>query len=580
METKQCKNCHKDFIIHPRDFSFYERIKVPPPTFCPECRCIRRMVYRNERNLYKRVCDITGKNIISIYRADCLYTICDKDYYFSDAFDPFTYGFVYDSNQKFFDQFYEFAKKVPMTSLFVRNSENCDYNQDMGGAKNCYLSFRTHNSQNMLYTYRGNHSSDCTDCFQAVENSEFVYECVNVTTCSNSQFIHFCEKCSDSAFLYNCVGCVDCFMCIDLRNKQCCYKNEQYSREDYKKIIDSYSLNTYEGQQKALAEFYDFIKKFPRKNLTNLKSENILGDNIVESKNAYNVFNVKKIENSSYIWDSKRFSDSMDAYSGMSTELTYEATATTGHSSNCHFCIRVYDGSRDCEYSWFLQNCSNCFSCIGLKDKEYCIFNVQYNKEEYFTLLEQIKSRMVADQEYGEFFPLYMSPFPYNDTVAHEYFPKNENWANEKGMKWGSLEEKNYTITKTFDILPDDIKEIDDSILQEVISCKHNGDCAHGCTKAFRIVADELAFYRRRNLPIPRECPNCRYYRRLAYRNPTTLRETVCMCAGEELSNDIYKNTVVHEHGTSLCGKTLNTTIPDSNGLLIYCEECYKKEVF
>jgi len=33
-ETKQCQNCKKDFTIEPDDFAFYEKIKVPTPTFC------------------------------------------------------------------------------------------------------------------------------------------------------------------------------------------------------------------------------------------------------------------------------------------------------------------------------------------------------------------------------------------------------------------------------------------------------------------------------------------------------------------------------------------------------------------
>ena len=579
-ETKQCQNCKKDFTIESDDFSFYEKIKVPPPTWCPDCRCIRRMVHRNERNLFKRTCDVTGKNIISIYRPDCPYTICDKDYYFSDDFDAMQYGVTYDPKLKFFEQFYEFAKKVPMTSLFIRDSIDCDYNQDMSGASNCYLCSRTHDSKNMFYTYRGNKSSECADCFQVVEASEFLYECVNTSTSSNSQFIHFCEKCSDSAFLYNCVGCVDCFMCTDQRNKQCCYKNQQYTREEYKKIVSSYNLSTHTGQQKALKEFEDFMKKFPRKNLTVVRSNKVSGDTIFDSKNSHNVWNVRGLENCSHIWDSMKFSDSMDTYSGASVELVYESTATTGHSSNCHFCVRVYKGSRDCEYSWFLRNCSNCFGCVSLKNKEYCIFNVQYSKDEYFALLSQIKSRMLEDGEYGEFFPLYTSPFPYNDTVSQEYFPMTETTAKKNNLEWGDFEEKNYKVTISSENLPNDIEEVPDTILNEVISCSHDGKCAHGCTKAFRIVEGELSFYRRRKIPLPRKCPNCRYYRRLAYRNPTKLRDVTCMCGGEDLSNDVYQNTAPHQHGSSLCGKDIETTIKEDSGLIIYCDECYKKEVY
>ena len=40
-EIRQCQNCKQDFTIEPDDFGFYEKIKVPPPTFCPLCRAQR-----------------------------------------------------------------------------------------------------------------------------------------------------------------------------------------------------------------------------------------------------------------------------------------------------------------------------------------------------------------------------------------------------------------------------------------------------------------------------------------------------------------------------------------------------------
>ena len=59
-ETRRCQNCKTDFAIEPEDFAFYEKIKVPPPTFCPECRLIRRSLFRNERVLYRKKDDMSG----------------------------------------------------------------------------------------------------------------------------------------------------------------------------------------------------------------------------------------------------------------------------------------------------------------------------------------------------------------------------------------------------------------------------------------------------------------------------------------------------------------------------------------
>ena len=97
-EKKICQNCKIDFVIEPDDFLFYEKIKVPAPTFCPECRVIRRMLWRNVRNLYKTKCMIKGhgENLISVYSSDKSLKVCDKEYWWSDKFDALDYGRDYD----------------------------------------------------------------------------------------------------------------------------------------------------------------------------------------------------------------------------------------------------------------------------------------------------------------------------------------------------------------------------------------------------------------------------------------------------------------------------------------------------
>ena len=51
-ETKTCQNCKQDFIIESEDFNFYEKIKVPAPTLCPECSNATRF------NEMKEICII------------------------------------------------------------------------------------------------------------------------------------------------------------------------------------------------------------------------------------------------------------------------------------------------------------------------------------------------------------------------------------------------------------------------------------------------------------------------------------------------------------------------------------------
>ena len=47
-----------------------------------------------------------------------------------------------------------------------------------------------------------------------------------------------------------------------------------------------------------------------------------------------------------------------------------------------------------------------------------------------------IKEHMIKTGEWGEFPPLALSPFAYNESVAHEYFPLAESEAKKRGLRW------------------------------------------------------------------------------------------------------------------------------------------------
>ncbi|MFZ3015981.1 MAG: hypothetical protein WA101_03260 [Minisyncoccia bacterium] len=139
-ETKNCQNCKKDFIIEPEDFNFYEKIKVPPPTFCPECRMIRRMAYRNERTLFKRSCDFCKRNIISIYPSNAIFPIYCKECWYSDKWEATEYGRDYDFSRPFFEQLKELFFSVPHLAIWQRNVINSEFSNMIGECRNVYLS--------------------------------------------------------------------------------------------------------------------------------------------------------------------------------------------------------------------------------------------------------------------------------------------------------------------------------------------------------------------------------------------------------------------------------------------------------
>jgi len=242
----------------------------------------------------------------------------------------------------------------------------------------------------------------------------------------------------------------------------------------------------------------------------------------------------------------------------------------------------------DVQYSNLCFDSSNLFACVGLRNKQYCILNKQYSKEEYEEMIPRIKAQMKErpyidslgrSYGYGEFFPSELSPFAYNETVAQEYFPLTGKEARARGFYWRDPKERNYTITVNPEELPSSIQRVKDYILTQIIGCAHEGNCNHQCTTAFRIIPQELQLHRQMNIPLSPLCPNCRHYQRIKQRNPLKLWTRHCNCAGTKSDNGAYKNSVAHFHKTNHCPNSFQTTYEPDRPEVIYCEQCHQTEV-
>jgi hypothetical protein len=94
---------------------------------CPSCREQRRLSFRNERKLYKRKCDATGKDIISIYSPDKPYKVYNLDFWLSDKWDPINYSRDFDFNSNVLSQFNKLLLDVPRIPFFQSQNENSEY---------------------------------------------------------------------------------------------------------------------------------------------------------------------------------------------------------------------------------------------------------------------------------------------------------------------------------------------------------------------------------------------------------------------------------------------------------------------
>jgi len=570
-ETKICQNCKKDFIIESNDFYFYERIKVPPPTFCGECRLIRRMATFNIRNLYNRNCGNCGGKTVSIFNPNSSYKVWCFSCYFSPEFDPTSYGVNYDFSINFFDQYEKMRRNIPLLCLEQsgNNSGGCEYANYTYSSKNIYLSHNVARSEDVYYSVFVN--KDNRMCFDSLsfKEDELCYEVVDSNHNYDCIYLTKSDSCISSKFLFNCVNCQNCFMSSNQRNQNYIFRNIKLSKDEYNKAILEEKLNSYNSWKNLIHE-YDKLRENTIVRFSKMvNSVDCTGDIIEHSKNCLSSFYIWNSEDIKYVtYSVNAVKDSYDILDSGRGERMYESICSGKGNYEIAFCSRTFN-TMQTYYCEGCMDCKHCFGCIGLKKKNYCILNKQYKKEDYEKLVSEIIKHMDempyvdknnCQYRFGEFFPIEISTFAYNETMAYEQFPLSKEQILEKNYKWFDELDRNHKYTIESFFILDNLLDINDDILKETIHCEHNNDCSHQCTNAFRILPEELKFYKRMNLPIPRYCPNCRYFMRLKRTSPWKLWHRKCMNKG--------------------CTNEFETSYAPERPEIVYCESCYQKEVY
>ena len=529
-----------------------------------------------------------------MYSADKPHKIMEDKKWWSDEWNPFEYGREYDFSKPFFDQFDKLTKEVPLPHLqreyaTMIHSEYCNA---AAGLKNCYLVTNADMVENCAYGEMVQRTRDCQDVVFTYD-SELCYEGTSLQHCYRTVFSQDCENCRDVWFSLDCFDCNDCFGCVNLRKKSYCIFNKQYTKEEYHKKIEEFELGSRNGVQSVCQKTKDFSALFPRKFMHGRLNTDVSGEYVYQSKNAKNMYNCHKTENCKYCHFLKYVttgtSDSYDyTIFGNTADLIYESVWCGIQVSNLKFCFWNYN-AQDLQYCIGCHNSRQLFGCVGLRKKQYCILNKQYPKDKYEKMIPKIIAHMsdmpYEDKKkrvykYGEFFPPEMSPFGYNETWAHTYFPLSKEEALESGFSWYNREDRNYAITLKVRDVPDTIKEVNDNIVNEIIECEHRGECNENCATAFKVIPAELQFYRRLNLPLPILCPNCRRHQRLKKLNPIESHERRCGCAGTQSKNNLYQNTANHSHHRdNPCFTTFQTSYAPDRQEIVYCEQCYNAEV-
>ncbi len=536
-----CTRCGREFQ-HSRKFrDLLQKIALgghefPLPSSCPSCRRRTRQAWQNEKTLYRRHCDLSHKPTIAIYPPNTDFPVYSHESWISDGWDALEYGLELNLERSFFLQFRQLQKVVPRKAQNLISCENCDFNNNLWYGKNAYLSFMSSYLVDCYYDYASWDVKDSIEVWYSkyielshtIVASENLYGCIDCERCFHSDHLYFCNRLT---------GCSHCFGCYGLKQKKFCIFNEPVSETEYWAFLKAAELGSAAAHKRWREKFRSFLSGLPRDAvIADDFSEDYSGNYLFRTARSENCFVATDVEDCAWLFESARTKDCADLDFSYSTTLCYDSASAIG----CHQSAFL-DNCQDCSDSYYLSqcaHCTNCFGCIGLRRQSFCILNRQYSEAEYHEKVAALIAAMSKRDEWGEFFPIELSDFGYNQTEAALNMPLSKAEAIAAGANWSDYEAPiGVSLELQIDAadLPDHVRDADASILQKAIRCETTG-------RLFRIIAKELAFHQAHGVPLPRVHPLERYRALIAPHGGTELKPVRCASCGTECES-VYANS-------------------------------------
>ncbi|MBP7823448.1 hypothetical protein KA050_03795 [Candidatus Gracilibacteria bacterium] len=560
VEKKKCRITGEEFFVTEKDKALYEKLGVPAPTLSPTELYRNIFAYRQEWNLFQRKCSKTGVPLLSCYRENTVFPVYENKLWWSDDWSALDYGRAFDFSRPFFEQYKSLQDVVPREGTTIFNSENCTYNGHCRSSKNCYLSTLISKAENVYYSYWTNEGRNIF-ASSMTNSCENIYDCLDTIRCNSCVSCQESRDCQECYFSYQLKNCQNCIACSGLVGKQYYIYNKPSTAEEFKKTL-ALLQSDLTVWMKAKSVFEKIRSESVRPESQFVNCENCAGDHLQNSRDCFESYDGLNGENLRYVLNFMDGKDCAWAYSlgWPFSELCSHGSVIRG-STNVHYSYYAYT----CKDIWYSDSClnsSDLFGCLGVNHGQYAIMNTVYSQQEYSTLRTKIIDHMKSTGEWGEFFPIALSPYPYNDTAAMDYYPLTESEALARKYVWGpSVKSANVPNTSNppLHISQYDEKKVGheiaqkniDTLLTSVFRCSETSE-------PFQIIRQELAFHIENSIPLPTTNVRTRHRELMKLRNPRELHERAC---GE-------------------CDKKIATSYTPERPEKILCEACYMKHIY
>lgn len=372
-------------------------------------------------------------------------------------------------------------------------------------------------------------SKDCYMCFNSgncrdayyCEDSRALTDCTDCTFCENCELSYECVDCNNC---YGCRYCQDCVHCdnvyfsYDLRRCKNCFGCSSLRDREYYIFNKPYTEDSYKQELQKLI-FLDNETIFS-------KLEEIKKINPRMFVHQYDSMNCT----GDYIYHSKNCHMCFDTRHTEDSGYIYQANLDMGtkDSFDCGPIPTGMDLCYDVAYSHYLFNCKHLYWCGNLKDSQYCtncfesenLFGCNYlkNKEKGFWILNQ-----KVDQE-----------------IYKKFISETKKKLKKRGI---------YTL---YDLLNKDL-----SMSYPEVSDSETDRCCQICNEEFNLIPSEIEFYKKMDISFPVYCPDCRATQRFKLRNERKMYKRKC----------------------DSCSSPLITTYPVDSKYIVYCLDCYWKNI-
>ncbi|MBI4600130.1 hypothetical protein HY732_04410 [Candidatus Uhrbacteria bacterium] len=549
MSRHICPISELSFEITDTERELYGMFDLPVSDMHPFLRFVMRFAHGNNWSLYWTTEMRTGKKILTCYDPKEFPKIVEHGYWMSNEFDAREYGRAFDFSRPFFEQYFEMVAEIPRPNVTILNCENVEYANHVFWSKNCYLCFICFHCENVLYSFRARKCRESMYLFNCRE-SELCFQCANCINCFDVHYAEFCSDCRGCRFLSNCIDCSECYQCTNLKHKQYCIQNVQYTKDEYGARMSAIDLSSFAVFQKEWSAWQSFLATQPIQAERNINCEDCTGTLLTNCRSCRNCSNLSNAENSVNSYGNNQ-SETCDA----SAEGSQQGVMAVGFldSQRVAFTM-IAEHCYDILYSQHMFQSHDCFGCFGLKKASWCILNKEYEPAEYEDMKKGIVSHMKKTGEWGKYFPPRYSPFAWDDTnaaaVLISSFDDYEDVAARLGLRSAprtdAMERSDAVSAQALPDRPDDFSEND---IHTVWVCSTSG-------RPYKITKQELALYRRFRAPLPRA-----HWRTVF----------------EHFYPQMYP--MPHEAVCGACGKHIYSYIrPEKTTRILLCDACFEGE--